>query len=219
LEVFLLKALIVANGELELPPQWESMRDEFDLILAADGGSRHLSALGLNADLIVGDMDSVAAEDRLDLENSAAKWIQYPTEKDQTDLELALFELQGRGVQEVTVLAGLGRRWDHSLANILLATLPELESVQIAFWQGSQRLFLLQKEEILHEIIGSRMSLIPLGAEVQAVQTSGLEFELKRETLSLGSSRGISNVVINEEQKITHSAGLLLCILSPGDFS
>jgi thiamine pyrophosphokinase len=209
----------VANGELEIPPQWQSIRHEFDLILAADGGSRHLRALGLKADLILGDMDSVSTEDRLDLENSAAKWIQYPTEKDQTDLELALLELQGRGVQEVSVLAGLGRRWDHSLANILLATLPKLEGLQITFWQGSQRLFLLQKEEKLHEIIGSRLSLIPLGAEVLAVRTRGLEFELKSETLSLGSSRGISNVVVNEEQKITHNAGLLLCILSPVDFN
>ena len=47
-----------------------------------------------------------------------------------------------RGADEIHVLAGLGRRWDHSLVNLMLAAQAELKDIEVIFWHGVQRLML-----------------------------------------------------------------------------
>ncbi len=219
LEVFLLQAIVFANGELELPANWKDLLGATDLILAADGGSQHLRSLGLKADALVGDLDSISAEDRAVLEQAGTELLSYPPEKDQTDLELALNEAKKRGAEQIYVLGGLGRRWDHSFANLMLTAQPGLRDLRITFLHGAQRLFLFRDELELAEEPGMRLSLIPVGGDVKGVRTAGLRYPLNREDLPFGSSRGVSNVVAEQQQRIELEEGLLLCVLSPGDLN
>ena len=58
------------------------------------------------------------------------------------------------------------------------------------------------------------MSLIPLTLEASGVVTQGLEYPLRRETLYLGGTRGISNVFIEQQASVSLEEGLLLiCLL------
>ena len=61
-----------------------------DRIVCADAGARHARRLGLMPDLVVGDLDSIEADDRDWLVQNGVQVITYPHDKDQTDLELAL---------------------------------------------------------------------------------------------------------------------------------
>ena len=54
------------------------------LVIAADGGLRHLEAQGLTADLIVGDFDSLGRVPEGD------NILRHPVEKDDTDMLLAV---------------------------------------------------------------------------------------------------------------------------------
>ncbi len=54
------------------------------LVIAADGGLRHLEAQGLTADLIVGDFDSLGRVPEGD------NILRHPAEKDDTDMLLAV---------------------------------------------------------------------------------------------------------------------------------
>jgi tetratricopeptide (TPR) repeat protein len=103
-----------------------------------------------------------------------------------------------------------------SLANILLpAAFPGL---QICLVDGLQEIYFIHPGEKL-EITGQAgdtVSLIPLGGDAEGITTRGLEYPLAKETLRLGSTRGISNVLLRQASaadtaSVTLEAGLLLC--------
>jgi thiamine pyrophosphokinase len=211
---FVLYALVFANGELELPPGFKA---EADLIVAADGGAAHCHSLGVVPHVVIGDFDSIDAEIRSALADAGAEFIQHPARKDATDFELALVHAQAAGATRIDVLGGLGRRWDHSLANLLLAADPRFIATSISFLHGVQRLFVISSRIQLALEVGSRLSLIPLKGDAVAVRTRGLEYPLANEILSFGSSRGVSNVVAQPKVEIDLLSGLLLCVLSPAE--
>jgi len=207
-----LRAVIFANGRLTRP----IILQPDDLIIAADGGSHHCLGLGIRPQVVIGDLDSVRDDELETLSALGTEIITYPARKDFTDLELALLEAQKRGADRVLLLAALGARWDQSLANILLpATLPGL---RISLVDGAQEIHFVHPGETL-EITGQAgdiVSLIPLGGDAHGIITHGLEYPLFSETLRLGSTRGISNVLLGQaattdKARVTLGAGLLLC--------
>jgi thiamine pyrophosphokinase len=61
---------------------------------------------------------------------------------------------------------------------------------------------------------GDIVSLIPWGAEVTGISTSGLRWPLREETLHPHKTRGLSNVLLGEEATISLKSGLLLIVQS-----
>ena len=84
------RAVIFANGELPAPEAVRKWIEADDLLIAADGGSRYAFALGLNPQVIIGDLDSLTAGAKALAEDQRTNFIVYPRDKDETDLELAL---------------------------------------------------------------------------------------------------------------------------------
>ena len=82
------------------------------LVIAADGGLRHLEAQGLTADLIVGDFDSLGRVPEGD------NILRHPVEKDDTDMLLAVRTGLDRGYRVFVLYGGLGGRLDHTYANL-----------------------------------------------------------------------------------------------------
>lgn len=207
-----MRAVIFANGRLSRP----ILLQPDDLIIAADGGSHHCLGLGIRPQVVIGDLDSVREDELETLSKLGTEIITYPRRKDFTDLELALLEAQKRGADRVLLLAALGKRWDQSLANILLpAAMPGL---RISLVDGQQEIHFIHPGETL-EINGQAgdiVSLIPIGGDARGITTHGLEYPLYSETLRLGSTRGISNVLLEQDSaadkaRVTLGAGLLLC--------
>jgi thiamine pyrophosphokinase len=110
------------------------------------------------------------------------------------------------------VFGALGARWDMSIANILLLTLPEFSGVK--FIEGNQEITLLRgsDKQIFHGKKGDTLSLTALDNEVKGITLSGLEYPLKDGILRLGSTRGISNVFIENSATVFLKHGLLLCV-------
>lgn len=210
-----MKAVIFANGEFAAPNTLDKLLGASELLLAADGGLLHMRTLGLQPDAVVGDLDSLDEGLRTKLKSAGVKLLDYPEEKDQTDLELALLYAKDRGAKEITILAGLGRRWDHSLSNLQLLAHPEFAELRITYFHGEQRLFLIRGEAQIEAQVGARLSLIPLGGDATGVHTRGLAYALRGEKLLFGSSRGVSNVVVEEGAWVSVESGLLLCVISP----
>jgi len=210
-----LKAIVFANGEFEAPPDLAARIAAAALLIAADGGLGHLQLLDLQPDVVVGDLDSVDAAEAAALEEAGVQVLRHPADKDQTDLELALLAARQRGADAVEVLGGLGRRWDHSLANVLMTALPELSELPITFLHGEQRLFLIREVAEFEAQAGSRVSLIPVAGDAIGVRTVGLLYPLASERLVFGGSRGVSNVMAAERAQVELDEGLLLCVISP----
>src|SRR5690348_5635560 len=108
-------------------------------IVAADSGLHSVLDLGLNADVVVGDMDSVDEAKLAAAIDAGARVEQHPADKDFTDLELALQDAERLGATELLVVGGAGGRLDHLLANQLLLASDAYADLRIEAIAGDAR--------------------------------------------------------------------------------
>ena len=214
-----LRALIFANGDLNPGPLVDAALAFASeaLIVAADGGLRHVEACGLSPHVVIGDMDSLAESDLARCQAQGAAILRYPAAKDETDLELALLYATERGAAWLRVIGASGGRLDQTLGNVLLLTLPALAGRDVRLVAGQQAAWLLPPgEHLLQGSAGDTLSLIPLGGDVQGVQTDGLVYPLRTEPLLFGPARGMSNVFAGSTARVRLDAGLLLAVHTLG---
>ena len=189
-----------------------------ELIVAADGGMRHLLALGLGADWLVGDLDSLdpGLQPRVP---RVTRWQRHPSDKDESDLELAL-RLAAResdASTEILVAGALGGRIDHGLANLQLAMHPELRERRLRFVDGEQTVWHLVAPSRLTiaGAAGDLLSLIPMSDLPARVRSSGLRWPLDGALLDVAASRGLSNEMLSSVAGIELLEGRLLCVHIP----
>jgi thiamine pyrophosphokinase len=164
---------------------------------------------------VIGDFDSLHAEEIALLTKSNTQIIQFPQRKDFTDLELALQHVCKLEIKDVWIFGALGLRWDQTLANLLLPALPELQCVNIRFIDGNQEILLLRagKKNVIEGAPGDIVSLIPIAGNVSDICSENLEYTLDHDTLCFGASRGVSNQLTTSSATITHQVGLLICTI------
>jgi len=207
-----MRAVLFINGEVAQPQSLRNIFEIGDTLVSVDGGMRHLKALDLLPQIVIGDMDSIDAESLSALEQGGTEILRYPAEKDQTDFELALDILAERGFNEILVIGALGGRVDQALANIWLLAERSQPGFSISFDDGCEQVFLIQNKLTLKGQKGDQVSLIPYQSPVQGITTEGLEYPLNNETLFPEKTRGLSNVLIGEQAQISIKSGRLLCI-------
>jgi thiamine pyrophosphokinase len=208
-----MRAIIFANGKLGDPQSTRKLLQPDTLVVAADGGTRHALAAGVTPDVVIGDLDSLAPDDRAHLEAAGMSIIPFSPRKDETDLELALLHATRAGATEIVVLAALGGRLDQTIANVLLLALPELAGIDARIVAGAQEAFIIQGEATIAGQPGDTVSLIPLGGDAEGVTTEGLEWPLKEDDLRFGPARGVSNVLTEEQARVHVERGMLLCVV------
>ena len=214
----ILRAVVFANGVLSDPQKSLSFILQDDILIAADGGALHCRSLGLTPDVLIGDFDSLETKEVAELEARGAKVIRHPARKDFTDLELALRHARELGAKHILVMAALGNRWDQTLANLLLPASESFLEVDIRLLDGHQEILLVRAGQTV-EIEGQRgdiLSLIPLYGDAHGITTYGLEYPLNEGTLTFGSTRGISNVLVEKKARVSLRKGLLVGVLIHG---
>jgi len=182
-----------------------------DFTIAADGGLRHLQAWGVRANFLVGDMDSLQGE----LPNMPHQ--QYPAEKDETDLALALEKGLQRGYEHIVLTGCTGGRADHTFANLQLLVHAAKRGAQAE---------MLDETHIVTAIAGpgeiklqgcGTVSVFAYGERAEGVTITGMKYNLAGETLHGDHPRGISNE-LDGEGTIAVSSGILLVYFSKGIF-
>ncbi len=209
-----MRAIIVAGGSPPSEKVWRRWVREGDRIIGADGGAGQALVWGLTPDLVIGDMDSLADEDKVLLEREGCRFVVHPRAKDQTDLELALTYAVAEGARELVVLGAFGGRLDHTLSNTLLLALPQLRRVPVWLVDDREEMVLAQSGQTVsvQGQPGDLVSLLPLAGDASGVRTTGLEWELEGGTLCFGFSRGVSNEMTAPEASIAVEEGLLLVV-------
>ena len=208
-----MKAIIIANGQIHDSDFYRGLVAPTDLVICADGGASNAVALGLQPQVVVGDLDSLDGDLQARLESEGCQFIAHPARKDETDLELALYYAIEHGADEILVLGALGGRIDQTLANVLLLALPELRSVKAKILDGGQEVFLIRDEALIEGQMGDTLSLLPLTEEVIGIYTEGLEYPLENGALYLGPAQGISNVLTAPQARVRIGQGLLLAVI------
>ena len=194
-----LDVVVVASGEgpgLTVP----SARH----VVAADGGLLRARELGLDVDVVVGDLDSVTAEALAAAEAAGARVVWCPRAKDATDLEL--------GARRTLLVASAQGRLDHLLASLLLLGSERYARLELDALVGDALVHVVRGERMLAGVPGELLTLLPLGGPATGVTTEGLEYPLAGETLEPGTTRGVSNVFTSNGARVTLTDGVLLAV-------
>lgn len=207
-------AVIVANGVLTDADQLRRLVAAADLVIGADGGGAHLLALGLRADWLIGDFDSLDADALADFVAAGARVERHPPAKDATDLELALQLARREGATRIRIVAALGGRHDQALANLLLLAEESLAGLDLALLDGAETLRVLRGPGALTlaGVPGDTLSILPIGGDAIGVTLGGLTYPLQAARLPLGTSRGVSNVFAAPIATIALESGALVVV-------
>jgi thiamine pyrophosphokinase len=206
------RIVIFANGELPDTQKARALLRPDDFILCADGGSRHVLTLELRPHLVMGDLDSAEKNDVQQLQSAGVQIELFPRDKNETDLELALTRAVELNPGQILIVAALGGRLDHTLSNIALLTKPELANFQVRLDDGVEEVFLCRDQVQIYGGAGDLVSLIPWDSPVHVIQTQGLKWALKDETLYRDKTRGVSNEMLSGSASIKIESGLLLVV-------
>jgi thiamine pyrophosphokinase len=181
-------------------------------VIAADGGAELARHLGLEVDLVVGDLDSIPAAALA----GVAQVEEHAAEKDATDLALALTAALRLEPERILVLGSAGGRLDHLFGSLLLLAAEAYAGVQVDAQFGSAAVHVVRGERMLQGEPGDLISLFAVLGPASGVVTHGLVYPLRAETLEPDSSRGVSNVFAAPEARICLERGVVLAVRPSG---
>jgi len=208
-----MKALIITGGECPPPRFVRQLAIESDLVIAADSGLDVAGLAGINPDLVVGDFDSVKDRSLLDRIPPEKKKI-YPTDKDDTDTEIALKTAVDMKADYVVIAGGGGGRLDHLVAMLYLfgrANAPR------EWHTGKESVYFIEAGKALSfELpLESTVSVFPIGTASNGMRSVGLKWPLDDLVWEQGRF-GISNRNTETVAQVSAGSTALVVIVPVG---
>jgi thiamine pyrophosphokinase len=205
-----LRAAVFLNGDYP-GDQQEFYRARIEValrdrhVVAVDGALHLFRELQLRPHVLLGDFDSVSAE--LLIAFSDVESIRYPTEKDQTDGELALRYLLDRGYSDIEVYGAIDTRFetDQMLANVFTLAIandyarPGGIGIAARLVDHRQYIYLLEDSSLtLTGKPGEMFSVLPISPLLR-LTIVGAKWELVDERIEFGSTRPLRNLFAGTE--------------------
>ena len=223
------EVFILLNGPFAKPRDLPKAPPSGALVVAVDGGAVHVLAIGWPVDILLGDFDSLPSKvmDILKKRHPFLKIETFPKDKDETDFELALrlLDPMSETFSKITILGGLGGRWDMTLANLLS---PLASNLKLLTGSGGSEVVFREGDWSLHLISGPgslrlsaspeprRVSLIPIRGEAMGASLTGdFKYPLSGGTLAENLTRGLSNELGPSGGAISIESGTLIITVSP----
>ena len=160
------------------------------------------------------DNDSANKEDAEFFENLGVLKEKFPVRKNETDMEIAINMAIDKNSTEIYIVGGLGRRFDHSLANVHILLRPVRLGIRTCLLDEYNIITLVEDSIDIVGEKGQTVSLIPLTTEVKGINTKNLDYALTNATMEIGHSLGVSNVMTDDVATISVGEGVLILIMS-----
>ncbi|MDR2047641.1 MAG: thiamine diphosphokinase [Clostridiales bacterium] len=183
-------------------------------IAAADGGYNLLRERGIVPDIIIGDNDSLRNPSDVP---PGVKRLNFPSDKDMTDGELALRHVAGAGFKNIRIYGALGGRADHAESNLALLCLAERLGARAAIEDGNTEIHYLGgrfKTFSAHIPRNISVSVVPFYSFAHIISTKGLKYPVRDTRLFKYSSLGMSNRSVDENVEVNISKGCALIFIN-----
>ncbi len=188
-------------------PELPIKKENGEIIIAVDGGVRHLQRFGLEPDIIIGDFDSLGTVPE------GNNVIRLKAEKDVTDMHAAIGEGVYEGFDEFEIFGATGGRLDHTVANVQLAASLAQKGIKHCIHGDGYRIVAVANSEIVFEPANSGYISVFAHSDVcMGVTIKGLKYELDDARLTNSFSLGVSNEFIGKKSKISVEKGTLVII-------
>lgn len=177
--------------------------EDNDYIIGVDHACLKCQDLGIPLDLAIGDFDSVTKEEKASIETYAKDFEFYKARKDYTDTYLAITRALYIEHDEIILYGGIGKRLDHTLANLDLLLLGNI-SIQT----DDTLIYVLDPGQYTIENGFNYISFFAI-EDVTKLSLSGFKYPLTYFDLKRFNPLCISN---EGEGKLTFETGCLLVI-------
>ena len=205
-----MKAFIFCGGAI-FPQYINEIREDSDLVIAADSGYRNALSVGFPIDILVGDFDSLG-----DIPDGVGEVVRLPAEKDMTDTQYAVDLAIKRGATELVIVASTSGRFDHALS--LTAILEDLNVRKIRAYivNGQNRITFIKNSGhiVIRDPNFKYFSLIAATDVVKGVSVEGAKYPLRNKTLTRRVQFAVSNEIVKNAALITVKKGGLYIIES-----
>lgn len=186
------------------------LRDE-DYIICADSGYRHALKLSKEPDVVLGDMDSFNGKPDQHIE-----FYKFNSEKDETDLEIALSLASERGFNKILITGALGGRFDHTIGNICLLKKCADMKLDAVIKDSRTEVRLLNKSFEFNSEKNVYYSVFPFFEEA-VISLIGFKYKLSGKLLKPGDVLGISNEAVRDKCTVSLERGSVLFVKSLKD--
>ena len=202
-------AYLFLNGELRGDKNFylDFIKNHRGDIYCADGGANFCYELTLIPKEIYGDLDSIKNNVKEFYQEKNVNFIKFKVEKDYTDSELVLNEIQDK-YDIIYCIGGLGGSIDHELTNINL-----LEKYSnLIFISEKEKIFKIDSDYKFNNMINAKVSFIIFSDKVEALTLKGFKYNVENLNIKKGEARCISNIIVKNESEIFIKSGSVLCI-------
>ncbi|HCX62982.1 thiamine diphosphokinase [Sedimentibacter sp.] len=204
--------LIVGNGSDIDKSHIENLN--IDYVICADGGLEKVKRLGLIPNLILGDFDSVNQSVLEDYKSLNIETVTFPSEKDYTDMELAISHAVKVGFKDIILVGASGTRLDHTVANMLLIEKYHKKDINIRIIDNNNFIQIITDSMIIPFRKNYYVSLIPLSENIEGLTLEGFKYPLNNINVERGSTLCISNEVSEDVGLIKLNKGSAFVFIS-----
>lgn len=208
--------ILIGAGDLTIS---EIQMQEDDLCIAVDGGFEYCKLLEIVPDYIVGDFDSMgekAAEEAAGIARlQEDRVILLPTQKDDTDMLAAIRLGLAEGFRSFRIYAGMGGRFEHTIANIQCLLYLKEQGAVGYLMDGTGMTLVAKEEEIsFRDSMEGYMSLFSMGDKA-VVSIENMKYTLKEKEIKNSNPVGISNEFLpGKKGKVTVHSGAVMLIVN-----
>ena len=201
------RCVIIGGADISDYEYVRNILKKDDYIMMCDSGLKHMQALGVTPDLIVGDFDS-HCNPQMDVET-----IVLPCEKDDTDTFFAVKEGLKRGFCDFLLLGAAGGRLDHTLGNVsILMYLDSLGKTAVLADDYADMEIVSRKAAYIEDSY-RYFSLLNISGKAKGVGIENAKYPLDNAEITCEYAYGVSNEVLpGKTAKVTVADGKLLLI-------
>lgn len=202
------RCIIVGGADINNYEYIKSRLTAEDFFIYCDSGLKHMGALGVSPNLIIGDFDS-HENPHLDVET-----IVLPREKDDTDTVYAIKEAINRGFDDFLLIGVVGARLDHTLGNVYILQYLSNRGKKAIIIDDYSDMELVTPGE--PGCIGEEyafFSLLNITGCAEGITITGAKYPLENAKIDSEYQYGVSNEVLpGHTATVTIERGSLLLI-------
>jgi thiamine pyrophosphokinase len=184
--------------------------DPEEILIGVDIGAEVIVRAGLKLNAAIGDFDNVLIDKKV-ITCHALEMFSYPSEKDETDLELALRYVRDKHIPKALIYNATGGRIDHLM--IAMKLLEHFSDINIRIVDSYNEISLLNVGiTIISKGDFTYCSFFPLG-EV-SITLEGFKYPLENRKIHPGDTYLVSNEINGSTGKVRIDFGKVMLIQS-----
>ena len=182
---------------------------DFTEIIGVDSGAMHLFNRSITPTTVLGDLDSIESSLLKKIKTMDIELINYETDKDKTDFELSLNNIDNPSEKNIYLIGGEGGEIDHLFS--IFSLIINYEFAENLTWFYKDKTIIFKTNVSIKMELGSNFSIIPI-TQLESLTIIGAKWEVNKIDVKPGSTKTLRNISISDEVTINCVDGLFSVI-------